>query len=183
MPERFLKRDATYYFRAKHLADLRHLFKASDRWRSLGTKELADAKLKVRVESVRFDAEMAELRRRLSEPTESTSALVARARVPAAPSDRLRHRHSVSSPLPTLWLWHVTDRGSSRAHAEINSATTSIARMFALGGIMASLERSEKRLEAAAWALLRRPLYRGPAGGVWPIRPRGLVPSQTACHP
>lgn len=38
MPERLLKRDATYYFRAKYPADLRHLFKAGDRWKSLGTK-------------------------------------------------------------------------------------------------------------------------------------------------
>jgi len=72
MPERLLKRDATYYFRAKYPADLRHLFKAGDRWKSLGTKELADAKLKVRVESVRFDAEMAEHRKRLSEPSKTS---------------------------------------------------------------------------------------------------------------
>ena len=72
MPERLLKRDATYYFRAKYPADLQHLFKAGDRWKSLGTKELADAKLKVRVESVRFDAEMAEHRRRLSAPPKAS---------------------------------------------------------------------------------------------------------------
>lgn len=68
MPERLLKRHATYYFRAKYPVDLRHRFKAGGRWKSLGTKELTDAKLKVRVESVRFDAEMVEHRKRLSEP-------------------------------------------------------------------------------------------------------------------
>lgn len=72
MPERLHKRDGTYYFRAKFPADLRHLFKAGDRGKSLGTKELAEAKLKVRVESVRFNAEMAELRKRLSQPAKAT---------------------------------------------------------------------------------------------------------------
>jgi integrase len=68
MPERVLKRGGTYYFRAKYPADLRHHFQAADRWKSLRTKNLPEARLRVRVESLRFDAEMAELRKRIDQP-------------------------------------------------------------------------------------------------------------------
>ena len=68
MLERLLKRDGTYYFRAVYPADVRPLFRARDRWKSLKTKDFADARIRVRVESLRFDAEMAELRKRQNEP-------------------------------------------------------------------------------------------------------------------
>ena len=68
MPERLLKRDGTYYFRAVYPADVRPLFRARDRWKSLKTKDFSDARIRVRVESLRFDAEMAELRKRQNEP-------------------------------------------------------------------------------------------------------------------
>lgn len=72
MPERLLKRDGTYYFRAVYPADVRHHFRARDRWKSLRTKDFAEARIRVRVESLRFDAEMAELRRRRDEPLKVT---------------------------------------------------------------------------------------------------------------
>ncbi|KAB1067910.1 site-specific integrase [Methylobacterium planeticum] len=63
VPDRLHRRGATYYFRAKYPADLRHLFGSGDRWKSLRTTELHRARLLVRAESVRFDAEMEEHRR------------------------------------------------------------------------------------------------------------------------
>jgi integrase len=71
MPERLMKRGGTYYFRAKFPADLQHLFKSGDRSKSLDTKDLPEARLLSRVESVRFDAEMAERRKRLTAPASS----------------------------------------------------------------------------------------------------------------
>lgn len=71
MPERLHKRDGIYYFRAKYPADLRSLFTSAERWKSLRTKDIAEARLRVRVESLRFDAEMAELRKRKNEPLRS----------------------------------------------------------------------------------------------------------------
>ncbi len=72
MPERLMRRGSTYYFRAKFPADLQHLFKSGDRSKSLDTKELAEARTRSRVESVRFDAEMAEHRKRLTMPAMAT---------------------------------------------------------------------------------------------------------------
>ena len=68
MPERLMQRGSVYYFRAKYPADLRGEFPSPDRWKSLGTRDLREARLKVRAESVRFDAEMAELRKRAGQP-------------------------------------------------------------------------------------------------------------------
>ncbi|GLS43737.1 site-specific integrase [Methylobacterium brachythecii] len=72
MPDRLLRRETTYYFRAKYPADLRHLFRSGDRWKSLKTTDLARARLLVRAESVRFDAEMEDLRRRDRAAAEAT---------------------------------------------------------------------------------------------------------------
>ena len=72
MPDRLMRRGSVYYFRARYPADLRHLFRAGDRWKSLRTSDFRKAKRRLAVESVRFDAEMAERRKNLSAPFKAT---------------------------------------------------------------------------------------------------------------
>lgn len=72
MPDRLMKRGATYYFRARYPTDLRDHFTARERWKSLGTTDFREAKRLLAVENVRFDAEMGELRTRAASPARAT---------------------------------------------------------------------------------------------------------------
>lgn len=59
---RLHKRKNTYYLRASYPADLLHLFKGKERWKSLGTTDYREAVRRVRAASADFDAEMERLR-------------------------------------------------------------------------------------------------------------------------
>ncbi|GMO30509.1 integrase [Bradyrhizobium ottawaense] len=59
---RLHKRKNTYYLRASYPADLLHLFKGKERWKSLGTSDYREAVRRVRAASSAFDAEMDRLR-------------------------------------------------------------------------------------------------------------------------
>ncbi|UWU65549.1 site-specific integrase [Bradyrhizobium sp. NC92] len=59
---RLHKRKNTYYLRASYPADLQHLFKGKERWKSLGTSDYREAVRRVRAASSAFDAEMDRLR-------------------------------------------------------------------------------------------------------------------------
>ncbi|UPK23868.1 site-specific integrase [Bradyrhizobium sp. 195] len=59
---RLHKRKNTYYLRASYPADLLHLFKGKERWKSLATSDYREAVRRVRAASSAFDAEMDRLR-------------------------------------------------------------------------------------------------------------------------
>lgn len=112
MPERLHKRDGTYYFRAKYPADLRSLFTSAERWKSLRTKDIAEARLRVRVESLRFDAEMAELRKRKNEPLRSALSRVEIDRIAAA---YLHELMAEDEEMRVEGLTHSEYRGANEA--------------------------------------------------------------------
>lgn len=70
---RLHKRKNTYYLRASFPADLVHLFKGKERWKSLGTTDHREALRKVRAASAAFDAEMDRLRAVAASPPANLS--------------------------------------------------------------------------------------------------------------
>jgi hypothetical protein len=78
-PPRLHRRGSVYYFRAKIPADLLlHFAPAKERTLSLRTSNRREAEERVRVESVKFDQEMAEAMEKLAYPGLEISHLCAR---------------------------------------------------------------------------------------------------------